>query len=377
MKRVRTLRVVCLFALLLLLLPMPAAAAPPAQVTPGGQLSDLVVLFPALARLPAPEWLTEGMRATYSSASATSPGDVDDSGGGGSGLLQYDVVATERRTVATYGQFYLDLGNGNLQNSFSFASVTGAGVGDFWVNPTALANAEDVAGDGLSVARMPYSAAGEDFDAVRLQYEGDKSTYVWMFDEASGLLLFYRHDVDVGNNAHQLAQMTLAGLRQLKLPWKAGGPAFTIKRGDGWDYAGQFSTLISGSPVIPLPMTSHVEVARVRPRWTLTTQEGTLSGQPSGASSGLTGATQLFGGMWLPAGALSARPRRAVIDTDPLTGATVTFGRAANGLITITESGATWSTALIYDGETGLFLALHKEMQVGIATNTYELQLVQ
>ena len=240
MNRVRSLRGACLIALVLLLVPVAAAAAPPAQESPGGQLGDLILLFPGLEKLPAPAWLNEGLRVTYASASATTPGDNEDPGGGGAGLIQYDVVAEERRTVATYGTFYLDLGSGNYQNNFNFASVTSSGVGDFWVNPTALENAEGAAGEGMIVARMPYSAAGEEFDAVRLQYEGDKSTYVWMFDVASGLLLFYRHDVEVGNNAHQLAQMTLAGVRQLKLPWKPGGPAVAVKKGTGADYTGQF-----------------------------------------------------------------------------------------------------------------------------------------
>ncbi len=374
-------RVAFLLVLLMTLQPTAAlaapATAPPAQDVAGGQLGDFLVLFPTLARLPAPEWLGEGVRATYASASATTAGNNDtDTAGGGAGLMQYDVVATERRTVATYSHFYLDLGDGTVQDSFSAASVTGAGVGDFWLNPTVLATADDLDIDGLAVYHMPYSAAGIDFNAIRFQYEGDGSTRVWMFDEASGLLLFQRDDVALANEAHQLSQMTLEGIRTLKLPWKAGGPAFTLKHGDGWAYEGAFSTIISGSPVIPLPMSTQVTVTKNRPRWTLTSNESSFNGQSSGDTSGITGAGQLFGGIWLPAGALTARPPRAVIDTDPLTGATVRFARA-NGAITITESGASWSTALIYDAETGLFIGMHKEMQVGIATNIYDLQLVQ
>ncbi len=377
MNRVRWFGGACCIALVLSLIPLAATAAPLAQESPGGQLGDLILLFPGLDKLAAPDWLNEGLRVTYASASATTPGDNEDLGGGGGGLIQYDVVAKERRTVATYGTFYLDLGGGSYQNNFNFPSVTSSGVGDFWVNPTALANAEDVAGDGMIVARMPYSAAGEEFDAIRLQYEGDKSTYVWMFDVASGLLLFYRHDVEVGNNAHQLAQMTLAGVRQLKLPWKSGGPAIAIKKGNSVDYTGQFSTLIAGGPVVPLPMSAHIEVTRTRPRWTLTTQDGAMNGQPSGSSPGVTGATQLFGGVWLPKDALTVRPRRAVIDTDPLTGATVTFAHGSNGTITLTESGDSWATALIYDGATGILIAVHKEVQVGVGRNIYDLQIVQ
>jgi hypothetical protein len=165
-------------------------------------------------------------------------------------------------------------------------------------------------------------------------------------------------------------------VRTLKLPWKAGGPAFALAEGDTWEYTGSFSTIISGSPVIPLPLSMRADVIKARPRWTLTTNSSAQSGQNTGSSSGLTGATQLFGGIWLPESALAARPRSAVIDRDPLTGATVRFTRG-NGTITITQSGASWSTALVYDADTGLFLGLHKEMQVGIATNVYDLQLVQ
>lgn len=377
----RRARIACVLALLLMLLPSVAVAAPPAappaQVTPGGQLGDLIILFPGLDRLPAPAWLVEGVRATYASSSATTADANGENGGGGGGLMQYDVVATERRTVAAYVSFYLDLGDGSVQNNVNFASVTSAGVGDFWVSPAALAKADNLNLDGLSVSHMPFTAAGQDFNALRLQDESDKITRVWMFDEASGILLYYRDDVIVGNGAHQLSQMTLAGLRTLKLPWKAGGPAFAIKQGDRLNYTGRYSTLITGSPALTLPMTTTATVAKARPRWTLTTNDSTFNGQPADASSSITGAIQLFGGIWLPASALAARPRRAVIDSDPLTGATVTFSRTNNGLIVITQSGPTWSTALYYDGKSGVFVGMHKEMQVGVAINTYDQEIVQ
>jgi hypothetical protein len=366
---------------LLILMPTAAIAAPTntpiEQESPGGQLGDLLILFPNAARMAAPTWLKEGIRASYEVASATTQGDNGpDTGGGGAGLMQYDVVAAERRTVAAYVQFYLNLGDGTVQQNLNDASVTSAGMGDFWIHPNALATAAELDIDGLAIYEMPFSAAGEEFDALRLQYEGNDSTRVWVFDRASGLLLFMREEMDLDNASRQLTQMTLAGVRTLKLPWKAGGPAFALAEGDTWEYTGSFSTIISGSPVIPLPLSMRADVIKARPRWTLTTNSSAQSGQNTGSSSGLTGATQLFGGIWLPESALAARPRSAVIDRDPLTGATVRFTRG-NGTITITQSGASWSTALVYDADTGLFLGLHKEMQVGIATNVYDLQLVQ
>ena len=69
----------------------------PADPLAGG--SGFLILYPELKQAPAPRWLQPGVRLSYNFAYATFDDGPDGVTPSGSGILQYDVVAQDRRTV--------------------------------------------------------------------------------------------------------------------------------------------------------------------------------------------------------------------------------------------------------------------------------------
>jgi hypothetical protein len=61
--------------------------------------TGFVTLFPALRTAGAPRWLRPGTRVLYNFASATFARNQDDPTPSGGGLIEYDVVAQNRRNV--------------------------------------------------------------------------------------------------------------------------------------------------------------------------------------------------------------------------------------------------------------------------------------
>lgn len=104
-----------------------------------------------------------------------------------------------------------------------------------------------------------------------------------------------------------------------------------------------------------------VEITRAQPRWTLHVASVRTAGIPSGSITQSSGVAQLFGSIWLLEAALTARPRRSVIDTDPVTGLQVAFTREGD-TITLTQSGGHYVSALTYDSQTGALVAMHSEV---------------
>lgn len=364
----------------------PAAASYPAPALPA-QVDDeqpgepnpifnpFLTLFPALKQSPAPSWLKEGHRATYYVQGANIPQDGDEDGTGGAGYAQYDVVALDKNNVVSSLKLYSDQGNSIVTPLLNSAIFGVPGAGDYWLHASALENAEDVANDELTVVHMPTTIAGEEYQAVRFQYETGGATYVWVFDAESGLLLFYRHEIGGEGAAHkQLADMTLVGARQLKLPWKGRSIPDWAERGLTTRYDGVSTVVIPGTDDVQFATSVETEIARAQPRWTSYKAAAYTAGQFTGVSERVTGVAQLFDAFWLPATALSARVRRPLLDRDPITGAEVTYARTAD-VIALTETGDAYYTILHYDARTGQLIAMRQESQNGFVTNVVELEL--
>jgi len=352
-----------------------AQAAPQEGIAPSG--NHFLLLFPELREAPGPAWLREGDRVTYYTQNATVNLDPDEDGASGAGYLQYDLVALDDRIALSSLKYYLDVGNGNLTPSFVLAANGIPGAGDYWLSPKVLKKAERVADDQLLVARMPLEVAGRTFQAVRFEYHADQAMYVWMFDEASGLLLFYRHAIGADGAPHQqLADMRLAGFRQLQIPWQAGAAPDWSRAGSRMRYEGTWSAGITGSTEYPLGFAALSEVTAAGRRWSQARVSSELAGQLQGSSERVTGSAQIFDGYWLPSQALAAAEDGKILDQDPVTGATIRVSRDNAGRLTLEESGQAYRTSLTYDTADGALIAVEQSWQTGIATNRVHLDLV-
>jgi hypothetical protein len=353
----------------------------PAEVAPDAAgldpLNPFIHLFPELRRSPAPDWLQEGVRVTYYTQSASVAQAPGSEGSGGAGYAQYDLVALDQGSVVSSLKLYLDQGNGTVTPSLVLPSPGILGVGDYWIHPAALRNAEQVANEDLAVVRMPKVIGDTTFHTVRFQYQSDQGVHVWMFDQESGLMVFYRHEVGTEADTHrQLVDVTLVHWRLLELPWQGGTAPRWATRGTTLHYDGTYSVVIDGART-PLPYAISAQLTRCRPTWC----EYKLTDHPYGGmgnvSTRVTGATQSFEGIWLPPQALNRLRDGQVLDRDPVTGAEVTVTRTRGGPITLTETGTLYRQSLTYDSQDGTLLALQTVTQVGVGTTVIDLQLTE
>ncbi|MBW7885071.1 MAG: hypothetical protein H3C34_21035 [Caldilineaceae bacterium] len=350
----------------------PGAAPAPEQV-----FNPFLTIFPELKGMDAPRWLKESFRATYYVQSASVAQVAGEEGGGGAGYLQFDVVGMDTENVAVSTRFFLDGGGGMITPSFTGAAITLPGAGEFWLHPAVLEDAERVANEDLAVVRMPKNVAGYTYDAVRFEYHSDEGVYVWMFDEVSGLLLFYRHEV--GGPAavrRQLADMTLAGTRRVKLPWSGRTPPPWLERGIAENFDGTYSVVVPTVGPTSFPTSVSIKTTAVHGRWTSNEVATYFAGRFDSRVDRVTGVGQIFDALWLPRQALTARVRASLIDRDPVTGVELHYTRGG-GTVQLTERGDAYVTTLTYDARNGQLLAVEQQTQVGIATQILALERVE
>ena len=147
----------CAFAPLIA--PMPSQAAPVArglQQTDAASESQFLLLYPELRQAPAPPWLRPGVRLTYNSAFATFARNIDDPTPSGAALIQFDVVAQDRRSVVSLTTMYSTQIQGQPPTGLGY-EVALPGVGAFWFSPQVLAHA-----DAVTAVEHFFGDAGRD-----------------------------------------------------------------------------------------------------------------------------------------------------------------------------------------------------------------------
>lgn len=343
---------------------IPATLAPPTEPT---STNNLVLLFPQLKRLPAPQWLREGVRVTYATASAVI-GSENPSGA--MGYTQYDLVALDKTSAASTVNFIFDVGGEGVLSKAPIAPALDIpGAGAYWLNPQVLKNAETVANANLTVTRMvDQDEAGHHYDVVRFQYDNDNTRTASVFDTKSGILVFFTQTIANNNGTRSEAQMRLASQRQLKLPWQGRTMPTWLKAGHNFSYAGGETTLISGGYPLTLPSALTVALQQVGKRYTTATVTTYANNIASASTLQVSGMAQIVGSIWLPPEALSNKLRTGRIDRDPLTGVEVSWQRNGNGNVIITETASGWTSLLTYDSRSGALLAFQNTRHVGVAT---------
>ncbi len=337
--------------------------------------NPFVHLFPELRQAPAPAWLREGVRTTYYGQSATLTQSIEDTGASGAGFLHYDIVALDATTVAGSAKLYLDMGDGTVIPSLVLPSLGLPGAGEYWLHPDVLPTAERVATNELAVVHMPTEIEGRTYNAVRFQYQPAGAEYVWMFDEASGLLLFYRHTIGAEGAAdRQAAQLWLVHQRQVNLPWVARGVPDWVRDGGTLTWEGRWSAEALGSPAGSFPYSIVAELKSLQPRWTQYQATDYLYDRLNGVGLRITGVSQLFDAVWLPPEALEALTD-GLLDRDPVTGAEITVSRFRDGSVVLTETGTRYRTSLAYDGTYGVLQSIEQEVNSGAATILVDVQL--
>lgn len=331
-----------------------------AQLLPSGIENPLTTRFPELLAAPAPSWLAEGARATYSVLASNSEAEhldakVLSSGSVGNGINQLDVVGLENGQAAVLNvayapgagvQGYVSAAGvqGALRPLLETGSVTPVGCGDFWANPTVLQGIPAMADNGgLTVQRLPYTAAdGESYQAIRFDFINNDLNIALVYDLNTGILLYHTLDYlsfnpigpnEVPTSGGRNAIYQFLNLRAVPMPWKDGRLPATLAAGDVLNYQGQMTIQIQGASPVTTPMALQISVLAANDRFAdaklVTYDQSTGSTSTTRVVRGVAGLM----GNWIPKEAIAAL-RPGVIDTDPYTGMKISVVQNdANGAV--------------------------------------------
>lgn len=353
----------------------PAAAQPPDDQI--GEVAAFLIIFPELRTLPAPAIVQPGTRASYSVSSATIGG-----GGAGAGIAQYDVAAMDGVQTIFSVANYADVGTGALIPLGTVGKVGLPALGEFWINPTVLAVAEQRALPNLTVTRYTRPLNGQNVQVVRFTSQEQNSEVVWEYSVASGILVFYRQSTIVSGGASTvLSQQTLLNVRTVPLPWATAGAAARtpnwVRQNAALNFSGTKATTIPATGTIQEPYAINTQLTAVSPTWSVTQGEIFVNNVAGGQQLLVSGIGQLFGNYWLPRNALQAQIPNSptVIDVDPITGFQTLYGRGANGGIVISQVGAAFENTLVYNPVIGSLDAVFQRIQNLVSLT--ELQLTR
>ena len=352
-------------------LALPQTGSALAQV----ESNPFLQLFPELRQSAAPAWLQPGLRVTYYAQNAIFAETADDPAPSGAGFLQYDLVALDAGAAITSLKYFLAGDGGGFSPGFVTPSYGLPGVGDYWIAPQALARAEEAANPDLFVGRMPTTAAGREYNAVRFQVSAQGAEYVWMFDEASGLLLFHRYRIfDGAGESAQAGQIMLAGLRYIELPWQDAAVPQWVQPGVGLHYDGAYTVEVAGG-VTPMPYAVDIAIQEVHPGWAAYLMSDSLYGRTSSSGMRVNGVAQLHDALWLPRAGLANLAPGQVLDVDPFTQVSLQVADVDGRFITLEETGSLHNSRITYDRRTGRLAAMSTQRQAGLAVIAIELHL--
>ena len=396
----RRLVLFCLVALLFLavtaiLRPLSgASAAIPGGVTPGdgaglgaatradlpADIAAWLALMPELATAPAPPWLKVGARLTYHVMSAAGEGDTTASG---ESMVQYDVVSLAAATVLAAAGVHVIGSGGVLGAVRDTGFVVGVpGVGDVWMNPAALAKAERHAGQNLSIAHVPANMGGVATSAVRFEYVQGAARSVSVFDDTTGILL-YRIQAEGGADTPKRGSLisNFVSMRQLALAWTGGTTPAWAAVNAVLRYEGTMTVNVGyGTPGPPLAVAMLGRITHSAPAGVCVKWETYLSGRKTEERYSLSPSAIPSGGVFLPQAALSALKAGQVLDTDPITGITVSVAQTSlnvdgKQLLVLMHEGRSFRRLYGYDRQSGMLTYFGETSKDGVSTVQIELRL--
>lgn len=365
--------------LLLLLMTAASLTVDGAPTLPSGMENPLVLRYPELATAPAPSWLTEGTRATYSVIASTPESEYSEkiewtTGSTGHGLSQVDVVALEDGVAATNTKPYAPYPQGGMRKLVGFGSVVPQGCGDFWASPEVLNGIPEEAGDRLTVQRLPVTVGGEEYQAIRFDYRNEGLEMALVYDLESGLMLYHTMDytslgMDAGvvtssRSTHAIYE--LKNLRKVNIPWADGSLPSWLEAGQVYYYQGQSQSQIQGAAPVASPLAVKMSIGSVHDRFA-EAREDTISQDQAPYVKTVYGVSQLMGG-FIPPEASSLGT--GIVDTDPDTGMRVAvIQNDASGIALEMTNQVDFREVVTYDSS-GQLLSIYQEYNPDVITSS-------
>lgn len=378
-----------------------------AFVAPAGA-QDLSGVIPGLSQLPAPDWVREGTRMSYYSSSANVPDATEKYildeegdwvgltsgkryrreevfGAAGHGITQVDVLSVDQRgsllkiTPWSYSNF-----DGPLVPLKQGYTASLAAGGDWYINPQVLAQLQDRRGGGLTVLRMPYQIGAQTYNAIRIQTQSEAATFAKVYDLNSGQLLATFNAVT--GEGTTFAQAISLGVRQMELPWLGMDLPGWLRQGASLSYQGTKTSqvpLASFENRIPLTVSISFTAADQRGYTYRRTSTLSASGFPSvSEQDAQAGGIGEPGGLVLPPAALASLRAGQVIDSDDITGVTVSVvdirpDYDGRNTVVIQAKNQAYSAQMTYDVDSGVMVGFEALTAGELANDILRMNLVQ
>jgi hypothetical protein len=379
----------------LALAPAAAAMGPPPVVHAGSRL----LYFGATASVPGERyelvpdpngrWLDEATGQRY--------GEHEMPGAAAAGFTLVRVGYVDGQVAQLNQQLYLwDPGTGIATYASALGLVSHAGcASDYWVHPDALRALPETLGGDVQVVRMPYAIGSRTFDAIRLQTTTAKGHTVYVYDLATGLMIFHGArtvggPVEVrpmeerrtfGEGSTQLVSLWIADARDVAIPWAGYAPPAWTASVQRLAFQGTATTYTTTTAPVQLAIAHEVTIDRRGGGWlhgwTHTTQ-ATLPGlPPTEAWSVDASGTASVGGWWIAPQALAALRAGQIIDAVTELRTTTSVTAADGARVTLSEVGPAHRIDATYDVATGALAHVTIVQSGALAQTVVDLALVR
>ena len=362
----------------------------PSLLDRAAETGSAVDLIPEAKGLQAPSWVREGLRVYYRTSSATVENPfagasdaprppvirVDQVSASAPAVVRTDVIALAPRFSATYSTIFI----GDLMIPWDDSSSSGfAGIGEFWINPTALRDTAKRSSPALSAEPVHVEVGGKAYSALRLDsIQANPTRYLtWIFDASTGLLLYQSQWLELADR--RLAHLSVAefvSMRNMTLPWEGGVTPSWVRQGAKLTYQGSIQTWTPASGRnLPIPAVLEVEMTSVGRNWSAARVKRVFSSDEGDqAITVYSGTGLLAGGFWVPRANLARLRSGERLDRyDPVIGSSseVGFvGATPEGVpvVAIFEWGAKYKRVWIYRSTDGVLLYWMDEKLVDPST---------
>jgi hypothetical protein len=255
-------------------------------------------------------------------------------------------------------------------------------VADLWRDPAELAAMRSDAGGTLLVLHGPVTANGATYDAVSVVQPSTTSYAYFAYEATTGILVLSALRIREGTTGPVDMSITeLRSLRQLAMPGVGSAAPAWVRVGAELSYRGSHELANPMDPAQPpfvSPIEMRVRFTDVGTTWAVF--EATITNPSDGSSSVATGAAGGTGPYWWDPAALAAMQAGQTLDTDPVTGMTMTVGPNGQGLggptVTILSAMPGIDVVASYDLATGVLVShTTKTASTGITTTSSLVQM--
>lgn len=321
--------------------------------------------------------------------------EVPGAGGAGYTVLRVGYVDAQvaQLTSRLYGWDPL-----TRQSAYSMAwgLVSHAGcMADYWIHPTALAALAEVDLPGVRILRMPYRLGERVFDAIRIQTTSADAYDAYVFDLASGLMIFHGARATgapvwtppvggqsgLGEGSTQLVSAWIVDVQEAPVPWQAYPAPAWVAGVQRLTYAGTMTSTTAGTSPFQLPIDLEVTVDARGRDWLharTVSRMGSIQGIPPTVQASIDASgPATIGGLWIAPEALAQLRPGQPIERVEAVGTDTTVGDTTGGRVVIVEQGPLHRIDYAYDRASGVLDAVTLTQQVGIARLVYTMRLVE